>query len=118
MKNKQQTQTNQSMISKQILLPFMAFIALTAVGSLCMKSYFHSEEEYSFLLMQNIEALTQGTEEEYIIGPAFTNWKQYHIQCQETKGVDIMGVIYTTTTTYWADVCGKGSGNCWEPAGC
>lgn len=98
-------------------MPLLATTVLAFTGFRSVKSLY-SEDENIMLIKQNIEALTKGSEDEYSIGPAFTNWKEYHIQCQQTTGIDIFGFVSTTTTTYWADVCGKGSGSCWEIAGC
>jgi len=46
------------MKQRKILLPLMATIALTATGYIGIQSFFHSEDEYSSLVMQNIEALS------------------------------------------------------------
>ena len=70
----------------------------------------------SDLMLANVEALA-GSNEGYVIGPIGTNWKTYRITCVRTVGFDYI-IVDTTTTTYEADVCGKGSGTCLSPAGC
>ena len=68
----------------------------------------------SDLALANVEALAG---DDYVIGEMGTNWKEYRIECTRTIGFDY-GLVITTTTTYWADVCGYGSGYCISPAGC
>ncbi len=48
------------MKQRKIVLPLIATIALTAAGYLGIKSFNHDDDAYSSLVMQNIEALTQG----------------------------------------------------------
>ncbi len=48
------------MKQRKIVLPLIATIALTVAGYLGMESFNHDEDAYSSLLMQNIEALTDG----------------------------------------------------------
>ncbi|WP_305533229.1 NVEALA domain-containing protein [uncultured Bacteroides sp.] len=75
-----------------------------------------NEKAMSDLMLANVEALA-GSNEGYVIGPIGTNWKTYRITCVRTVGFDYI-IVDTTTTTYEADVCGKGSGTCLSPAGC
>lgn len=66
------------------------------------------------LVLLNVEALA---DDEYVIGPIGTNWKEYRTQCTRVVGFDFV-LKYEITTTYWTDVCGSGSGYCLSPAGC
>ncbi len=77
---------------------------------------YHAQDKeiLSDLALANVEALA---DDEYVIGPPMTNWKQYRIQCTRVVGFDYILKI-EKTTTYWTDGCGSGSGNCLKPAGC
>lgn len=97
---------------KKIIITGIALVAIIS-GSV---GYWNqpNKRNISELQWDNIEALS---EEEYVIGFFGTNWKKYRIQCTKTVGFDYI-VTYTKTTTYWADVCGYGTGFCLSQAGC
>jgi len=59
-----------------MMLSLMATIALTVSGYLGIQSYFHSEDEYSSLLSQNIEALTSNEDNLPQI-----RWRAMHAPC-------------------------------------
>lgn len=72
------------------------------------------KENDSLLSLMNLEALAN---DEYVIGPVGSNWRTYTTECTRTIGFDYILKI-EITTTYWAEVCGSGSGWCLSPAGC
>ena len=65
------------------------------------------------LVLDNIDAFAE--DDEYVIGPIFTNWKVYRIKCTRTEG--FLGIV-TDTYDYWTDACGKGDGSCMYNTGC
>ena len=95
-----------------------AIIAALILGAAGVSTHYavqkYNEPKLSGLALANAEALAA---DEYEIGWPLTNWKEYRVQCTRTIGFDSV-LTYTVTTTYWADVCGSGSGWCLAPAGC
>ncbi|GHT71835.1 hypothetical protein FACS189455_4470 [Bacteroidia bacterium] len=61
-----------------------------------------------------------GGNEEYVIGPLFTNWKFYVIECTFTDKVTVIPFVYIHERSYTAkkETCGKGSGWCLGATGC
>ena len=99
-------------MGKFVKIAFVAvFTAVTGYGVYLNQKV----ETISDLVLMNVEALA--ADSEYVIGPMGSNWKEYRIKCSRTTGFDYIFVV-TTTTEYWADVCGNGSGWCFSPAGC
>lgn len=63
-----------------MMLSLMATVALTVAGYLGNQSYFHSEDEYSSLLSQNIEALTSSEADFLQI-----KWRAMHAPCYRNE---------------------------------
>lgn len=94
---------------------FILVVLAAFVGIYIESRIDSSHLEMSDIVLENIEALAD--DNEYVVGPIFTNWKTYRIECTMTIGFDYILKI-EKTTTYWTDACGSGAGTCLSPAGC
>lgn len=125
-------------MKKVFFIAILVVIAVVVV--LCVNKFKSDELVCNDLLVENVEALTQGDIPE---GPPLTNWKTYNYQCPlkivtETYfiGVTVVSQIpkgytpvmvggqlgyyktKTTNTTPLVEKCGSGLGSCFFSQDC